>query len=96
MGKRVKQILLPNVGAWVVLMVLLGITAGSAFIPLGSFNTVLNFAIAALKGLTVAIVFMSLKRPDPLLRLAAITAFVFLLTFFVLTLADYLTRGPTS
>ena len=24
------------------------------------------------------------------------TAFVFLLTFFVLTLADYLTRGPTS
>ena len=91
-----KEVLLPNVTAWVILMVLLGITAGSAFIPLGSANAVINITIAALKALTVAIVFMGLRRPDPLLRLAAVVAFVFLLTLFVLTFSDYLSRGPTG
>ena len=96
MDKRLKEVLVPNVAAWVVLMVLLGITAGSAFIPLGSFNSLINIVIAVLKALTVAIVFMGLRRPDPLLRLAAAVAFVFLLTFFVLTITDYLSRGPTG
>jgi cytochrome c oxidase subunit 4 len=96
MDKRLKEVLLPNVVAWVVLMVLLGLTAGSAFIPLGSFNSVINVTIAALKALTVALVFMSLRRPDPLLRLAAVVGFVFLLTLFVLTFADYLSRAPAG
>jgi cytochrome c oxidase subunit 4 len=96
MEKRLREILVPNVVAWVVLMVLLGITAGSAFIPLGSFNSIINVVIAVLKALTVAIVFMSLKRPDPLLRLTAVVSFVFLVALFVLTFADYLSRAPAG
>ena len=96
MDRRLKEVLLPNVTAWVILMVLLGLTAGSAFIPLGSANAVINITIAALKGLTVATVFMSLKRPDPLLRLVAAVSFVFLLTMFMLTFADYLSRAPAG
>ncbi len=41
--------------------------------------------------------FMQLRRPDPLLRLAAATALLFLAFLFSLTFSDLLTRrGPEA
>ena len=57
---------------WLALLVLLGITVGSAYIPLGVFNGVINYTIAAAKAALVLIFFMHLDRSRALLRLAAL------------------------
>lgn len=77
---------------WFALLVLLAATVGSAYVPLGALNSVLNLAIAATKVVLVMVFFMNLGSSSALLRLAALCG-VFWLTFmFVLTAADYLTR----
>ena len=90
-----RQVWLPNLLAWIALMGLLALTLGSAFVPMGTLNTVVNLGIAGLKAAFVAIVFMGLRRDDPLLRLAAAGALFWLLTLFALTFSDILTR-PVS
>jgi cytochrome c oxidase subunit 4 len=79
--------------AWVALLALLALTYGSAYIPLGVFNTWLNFAIATAKALLVAWVFMHLGRSPALVRVFAGTGFVWLLFLAALSAADYLTRA---
>jgi cytochrome c oxidase subunit IV len=78
---------------WVALLALLAVTCGSAYIPLGAFNTWLNFAIATAKALLVAWVFMHLGRAPALVRLFAGTGFAWLLFLAALSAADYLTRA---
>jgi cytochrome c oxidase subunit 4 len=77
---------------WLALMVLLGITVGSAYVPLGTFNTVINYTIAAIKAVLVFVFFMHLVRASALLRLASIAGLFWLVFMFSLTLGDYLTR----
>jgi len=77
---------------WTALLALLALTCGSAYIPLGAFNTGLNFAIATAKALLVAWVFMHLGRGPALVRLFAGAGFVWLLFLVALSSADYLTR----
>ena len=43
---------------WVALMGLLALTCGTAYLPLGSWNVAINFAVAAAKALLVVFVFM--------------------------------------
>jgi cytochrome c oxidase subunit 4 len=82
---------------WAGLMVLLGITLGAAYIPLGPFNLVLALGIAVAKATLVVVFFMQLRRPDPLLRLAAATALIFVAFMALLTFSDVLVRiVPTS
>jgi len=81
---------------WAGLMVLLGLTLGGAFLPLGRLNLVLALAIGTAKALLVAVFFMHLRRPDPLLRLAATTALFFVCFLALLTFADVLTRPPPT
>lgn len=88
----VRAVVLPNFLVWIALLVLLALTVGSAYVPMGVLNTVANLGIAAAKASLVAVFFMGLRRPDPLLRLAAAAAFFWLLTMFALTLSDFLTR----
>lgn len=83
-----------TIPVWLALMVLLGITVLGAYQPLGAFNLVLSLAIAAAKIALVAIFFMRLRQPDPLLRLAAGAAGLWLLFLFSLSFADLLTRPP--
>jgi caa(3)-type oxidase subunit IV len=53
--------------------------------------------IAVAKAALVVLFFMQLRRPDPLLRLAAAAALVFMAFLFTLTFADVLGRaGPTQ
>jgi cytochrome c oxidase subunit 4 len=84
------------------LFLLLALTVGAAFVPMGPMNAVASFGIALLKALLVAVFFMQLRRPDTLLRLAAAAGLFWLATLIGLTLSDYLTRhratdaGPAS
>lgn len=77
---------------WAALLILLLLTVGSAFIPMGSLNVVANLAIAVVKALLVLGVFMQLLEERASIRLAAATGFFFVLLFVTLSLADYLTR----
>ena len=82
---------------WAGLMALLVATLVGAYLPLGRFNLVLSLGIAVAKAALVVVFFMQLKRPNPLLRLAAFTGLVFLAFMFTLTYADVLTRAaPTQ
>ena len=78
-------------------MALLVATLVGAYLPLGRFNLVLALGIAVAKAALVVVFFMQLKRPDPLLRLAAFAGLIFLAFMFTLTYADVLTRAaPTQ
>lgn len=81
---------------WAALMLLLGATLGLAYVPLGKFAIVAALGIAVVKAGLVMVFFMQLKRPDPLLRLAAGTAMVFVAFLLTLTFADVLTRAAPS
>lgn len=81
---------------WAGLLLLLGATLAGAYLPLGRFNLVLALGIAVAKAALVALFFMQLRRPDPLLRLAAATALLFLAFLFLLSFADVLTRPAPS
>jgi cytochrome c oxidase subunit 4 len=81
---------------WIALLILLAITAGSAFVPLGAANVMINFGIAALKALLVMIVFMDLRRTTRLVRMVAAAGFVWLLVLAGLSLTDYVTRAASG
>lgn len=81
--------------AWIALLVLLAITAGSAWLQLGWINTALSLVVAALKALLVALVFMRLRTSSWLMRIAALAGIVTLALLFVLSGADYATRSAT-
>jgi cytochrome c oxidase subunit 4 len=77
---------------WVALLVLLALTVLGAYQPLGSFNTVLALAIASGKALTIALIFMELRRGQPVTIAAAGAGFFWLGIMLWLALADFVTR----
>lgn len=81
---------------WVGLMILLALAFGTAYIPMGPFNTVANLVIALAKMLLVMIFFMHLSHAHPILRLFATLGFFMLAIMIGLTLSDFLTRSPVA
>ena len=77
---------------WQALMVLLALTTGLAFVPLGSANLFVSLGIAVAKALLVLIVFMELKGSSSLIRAAAAAGFFWLAIMIALTSADYTHR----
>lgn len=77
---------------WFALLVLLAASVGSAYIPLGLGNGMINYSIAAAKAALVLIFFMHLDRSRALLRLAALSGLFWVLFLFSLSFGDYLTR----
>jgi cytochrome c oxidase subunit 4 len=77
---------------WLGLLVLLALTCGSAFFPMGIWNTVTNFGIAVGKALLIAVFFMHLERGRTVYRLVAIAALYTLALLVTLSLADYSAR----
>ena len=61
---------------WLALAALLAVTVGSAYVPLGPFNSVVNLIIAAIKAALIAVFFMNLKDFEPVTA-ARITGRVF-------------------
>ncbi len=77
---------------WLALFILLTITVGSAYLPLGAANGAINLGVAAAKAALIALFFMNLMTSSVLVRLAAAAGVFWLIFLFVLTAADYVTR----
>ncbi len=80
---------------WVLaaLLALLTLSAVSALIKLGTWNTVINMGIAAAKALLVMSVFMHETEARRLTRVASALGFVWLTMLVGLALFDFLTRS---
>jgi len=72
--------------------VLLGLTLGMAFVPLGKGNIAVAVAIGAAKALIVVFVFMELSRGHPLKLIFAGAGLFWLAILFGLSFTDYATR----
>ncbi|HEX6793812.1 MAG TPA: cytochrome C oxidase subunit IV family protein [Casimicrobiaceae bacterium] len=81
------------VATWIALLVLLAITCGTSFIPLGRYNLAINMAIAIAKALLVIVVFMRLFKSAPMVLVVAVIAALDLAILVCLTLPDFIVRG---
>jgi cytochrome c oxidase subunit 4 len=79
--------------AWVVLLILLALTIGASFVPLGPVLPFVSYTIAIAKTAIVVWLFMEMKTRDGLQRLALGVGFVWVLFLLILSLADVMTRG---
>jgi cytochrome c oxidase subunit IV len=82
------------IAVWIALIVLLAITCGSSFLPLGRFNVVVNFAVAAAKALLVILLFMRLLSGAMMIRIVALIGVFTLAILVCLSLTDFAVRGP--
>lgn len=78
--------------AWLVLLVLFGASLGSAFVPLGAGNVMLNLLIAAAMIAVLATFLMDLRHSSGLIRLVAGAGLFWIVFMFALTFSDYLSR----
>lgn len=77
---------------WLVLLALLALTIGSAFLPLGRANTPLNLAISVTQAALVMLFSMHLRSAHPLLRIIAVIGFFGIAILITLSLSDVLSR----
>jgi cytochrome c oxidase subunit IV len=90
---RPVHIWLRPTAVWVAL-VLLGLASlGSAYLPLGAFNTPLKLAIAAIMLVLLWLFLMDLIGSEVLVRLIAVAGVLWLSFMFALTFTDYLSRA---
>ena len=92
MNSELRQLFRRNTLVWLALMILLLLSFGSAWLRLGTWNSVINLAIAAVKALLVALFFMHLRSASALLRLTVATALLTLALLFGISHSDYATR----
>lgn len=92
-GVSVLGLWLKPTAVWLALLLLLGLTVGSAYVPLGAFNGIINYVVATAKAALVLIFFMHLDRSRALLRLTALAGLFWLVFLFSLAFGDYLTRN---
>jgi len=85
--------LLPYLLAWLVLLVLLGLSVLTAYLPLGAFHPLANFTIAIVQAAIVFTIFMRLREPPAIKRVFAGAGFFWLIFMFGLGAIDYLTRS---
>lgn len=81
------------VTVYAILMALLVLTVGAAFMDLGPFNLAVSLGIAAIKAVLIVLIFMHVKDSEPLVWVFAGAAFLWLAILIALSLADYFTRG---
>jgi cytochrome c oxidase subunit IV len=77
---------------WLALLVLLLTSFGTAYIPLGGWNTFIGIAIAFVKAGLVAVLFMELSHSRALIRLAGVAGLTFLFVLFGLTTTEVFMR----
>jgi len=83
---------------WVLaaLLTLLAVSAGSALLKLGAFNSLINLGVSVAKTLLVMAVFMHETGARSLTRLTSALGFIWLAMLLGLALLDYLTRVPLA
>lgn len=79
--------------AWGALLLLFTISLGSAFVPLGAGNVMLNLFIAAVMAIVLAVFLMDLRGSQPLIRVVAVAGLFWTVLMFSLTFSDYLSRN---
>jgi len=77
---------------WICLLLLAGLTVGTAYIPLGAGNMALNILIAGIKVVLIGTFFMHLAAPQIVPRMVCIIAGMILVVMFALSGVDYYTR----
>lgn len=78
---------------WAALLMLLALTVGATFAPIGPLKPAVNLGIAFAKTTLILWFYMHLREERGLVRLAAIGAGAWLGILFLLLLTDYLARG---
>ncbi|HEY3911555.1 MAG TPA: cytochrome C oxidase subunit IV family protein [Stellaceae bacterium] len=78
--------------AWLVLLLLTGISLLSSYLHLGTFAPVVEFGIAATQAAIIFVLFMRLKGPPSLNWLFAGAGFFWLLLLYGISMTDYATR----
>lgn len=77
----------------ILLLSLLALTIGAAYVNLGPFNTIVAMLISFTKGALILLFFMHLRYGKPITWVFAAAGFFWLLIMMALALSDYLTRG---
>jgi len=77
---------------WLVLLVLFGLSLGTAYLPLGNGNVAANLAIAAVMIALLAAFLMDLRSAQAIIRITAGAGLFWLILMFSLTFNDYLSR----
>lgn len=81
------------IGIWLAVIALLGVSLGSAYIPMGRLNSIICVTIAFAQAILVWTFFMRLRWSGVLVRLIAMVGVLWLLLLLGLSLTDYLTRN---
>jgi cytochrome c oxidase subunit 4 len=76
-----------------ILMILLAVTVGVAFIDVGPFNIVIAMTIAVIKAMLVILYFMHVKFSSRLTWIFAGVGFFWLIILVGLTMTDYVSRS---
>jgi cytochrome c oxidase subunit 4 len=76
------------------LMALTALTVFAAMQDLGALNTVVALAIACTKAVLVVLYFMHVRYSTKLTWAVVAGGFLWLILLLLMTLSDYLTRGP--
>ena len=87
-----KAAALPYVIAWLVLLLLTGLSLLSAYLGLRVYTPILQYGIAATQAAIVFILFMKLRGRPSLKWLFAGAGFFWLLFLYGLSMTDYATR----
>jgi cytochrome c oxidase subunit 4 len=74
------------------LFLLLALTTGIAFLPLGSWNWLPAVIIAFVMAGLIMLFFMRLRRSEPLLWLTSASGFIWLSLLVLLVVLDYASR----
>lgn len=82
-----------NIIVFVALLVLLFLTVGGAFLPLGNLHLPVALAIAAAKAVLIGLFFMHLYYRHRLTWVVSLASLFWLGILLVLTLSDFLSRG---
>jgi cytochrome c oxidase subunit IV len=80
------------VAAWVVLILLTGISVLTAFLGMGVYAPAVEYGIAATQAAMVFILFMRLKGPPSLKWVFAGSGFFWLMILYGLSMTDYASR----
>jgi cytochrome c oxidase subunit 4 len=78
---------------WGLLLALLALTLGMAYVNAGWLNPVFAVGIAAAKAGVIAVYFMHLRSSSRLVWIVAFAGVLWLAILFALSAGDYLTRG---
>jgi len=76
------------------LLALTATTTAVAFVDLGPLNVILMLGIAVTKALLVILYFMHVRWSTRLTQLFVTSGFVFFAILVLITMADFVTRGP--